>query len=236
MEIITLRFDDGEVIPVEFTRKKMRHIRLRVLSGGRVVVSAPRLTPRVAVLAFLEYHKEWIYKHRTQKGQGQSYIDLPFLSEDGTAYYLGVKRQVRAVLSEKDGVEVAEDEIVVFCRKSLDRKERVYAGFLLRSAMEVFEDAMKRWLPLFTRRGVQPPVVKIRRYRSKWGTCFPTRGEIVMNLHLIKADPSYIDYVMLHEMTHLLYSGHGKAFYAFLLRAMPDAKERRKRLNEGVKE
>ena len=66
------------------------------------------------------------------------------------------------------------------------------------------------------------------------GTETPSTGEITLNLHLIKAEPKYIDYVIVHELTHLLYRGHGKRFYSMLLRVMPDARERKKELNKGV--
>ena len=235
MEIISLTYDDGEVIPVEFTRKNMCHIRLRALPGGRILLSAPRLSPRAKVDDFLTQNKDWIRKHHAKRTQNLGYVEMPFLFKDGTAYYLGVRRRVSVLVSREDRVDVTPDEIVIRCKRSLDRAEKVYVKYLSEEAMELFTRAMERWMPLFATRGVRPPTIKVRCYRSKWGTCFPTKGEIVMNLHLIKADPAYTDYVMLHEMTHLLYFGHGKKFYSFLLRAMPDARERRRRLNEGVR-
>ena len=234
MEIITLKYADGETVSIELTRKRMKHIRMRVLSGGRVVLSAPFLIARAKIDAFINEHRDWIYRHHFDKERRLGYIEMPFLLESGEAYYLGVKRRVIPVPSAKDGVEIDDESIVVYYKGSADRVERVYMNYVAREAKKLFDRALARWLPLFSERGVQAPTVKVRRYRAKWGTCFYTRGEIGMNLHLIKADPAYTEYVMLHELTHFLYHGHGKRFHAFVLRAMPDARERKKKLNEGI--
>ncbi|MBO7390784.1 MAG: DUF45 domain-containing protein [Clostridia bacterium] len=234
MEIITLRYAGGESIPVELTRKRMKHIRLRVLSGGRVLLSAPLFAARDRIDAFLDEHKEWVYRHYSEKSRRLGYIEMPFILESGEAYYLGVKRKIVGIASTRDSVEIGEREIIVRYKGRAERLARVYMNHIARAAKYLFTRAMERWLPLFSSRGVNAPKIKVRRYRSKWGACFYAEGEIVMNLHLIKADPIYTDYVMLHELTHFLYHGHGKRFYAFLLRAMPDARERKRMLNAGV--
>ena len=235
METITLHYADGESIPVELSRKRMKHIRLRALPGGRILLSAPLFISTERIDAFLVQNKDWVYRHHFEKASRLGYIEMPFVLESGEAYYLGVKRRIVGVPSTRDEVIVGDGEIFVRYKGSTDRVEKVYMAFLQRSAKALFQGAMERWLPLFTERGIRPPTVTFRRYRAKWGTCFFEKGLIVMNLHLIKADPSFTDYVMLHEMTHLIYHGHGKRFYAFLLRAMPDARERKKRLSEGVR-
>ena len=232
-EIITFNYD-GVEIPVELMRKKVKHLRLRVLPGGRVLLSAPLLYSGERIDAFLTENREWIRKHHEKRGARVGYIEMPFLNGDGTVCYLGVTRRFRAFPALHDEVLVFPDEIIVRYKGKPSRIEKVYMEYLTAAATEFFTRRMQHFLPPFTRRGVSRPTVKVKRYRSKWGICFPTRGEIVINLHLMKADPSYIDYVILHEMTHLLYHGHGNDFYAFLLHVLPDARERKKRLNEGV--
>ena len=234
METIRLQHN-GVAVDVELTRKRMRTIRVRVLSGGRVVASAPIRMTKERVEAFLLSRREWIIKNHLKQQSRNGFIEMPF-AQAGQAYYLGVKRKFVAAAAAKDDVEVAPDAVYVFYKGAPERALRVYEAFLRREAAARFTRLVDKWMPVFSSVGVKRPSLKVRAYKAKWGTCFPTRGEIVMNLHLIKAEESLSDYVVLHEMTHLIYRGHGKDFYAFMLRLMPDAKQRRARLNAGVTE
>ena len=234
MEIITVKYENGESIPVEVTQKKMKHMRMRVLSGGRVVLSAPLFYTRASIDAFIESHRDWLYRNHVERARRIGYIEMPFLPSDGRVYYLGVPRRLRTMSTLLDEVVVFPDEIIVRHKRGEERVEKVYMEYLTAAAEAFFNRRMEHFLPAFIRRGARRPTLKVKRFRAKWGVCNPSTGEIALNLHLIKADPKYIDYVIVHEMTHLLYHGHGKGFYSFLLRVMPDARERKKELNKGV--
>ena len=67
--------------------------------------------------------------------------------------------------------------------------------------------------------------------KKRWGSC-SKQGAIILNTELIKAPSHCIDYVILHEMCHLKYFNHGKAFYNLLVKIMPDWEKRKKRLEE----
>ena len=234
MEIITLQYASGESVPIELTRKNMKHMRMRVLPGGRVLLSAPLLSPRARIDAFIESHRDWIYTHHFEGEKRLGYIEMSFLPSDGMVYYLGVPRRLRTMPTIRDEVLVFPDEIIVRHKRGAERVEKVYMEYLTAAAMELFTKRMEYFLPVFIKCGARRPTLKVKRFRAKWGVCDPTRGEITLNLHLIKADLKYIDYVIVHEMTHLLYRGHGKGFYSFLLRVMPDARERKKELNKCI--
>ena len=111
MEIITLQYASGESIPIELTRKNMKHMRMRVLPGGRVLLSAPLLSPRARIDAFIESHRDWIYTHHFEGEKRLGYIEMPFLPSDGMVYYLGVPRRLRTMPTIRDEVLVFPDEI-----------------------------------------------------------------------------------------------------------------------------
>ena len=70
--------------------------------------------------------------------------------------------------------------------------------------------------------------------RTLWGSCAPAKGKITLNEYLLKADIRCIQYVILHELTHLIYPKHNKEFYDFLTIQMPDWVERKARLDTEV--
>jgi predicted metal-dependent hydrolase len=67
--------------------------------------------------------------------------------------------------------------------------------------------------------------------RARWGSC-NTKGLITLNQKLIHLDPKLIDYVIMHELCHLVEHNHSKRFYSLLAVMMPDWNDRRQRLNE----
>lgn len=74
------------------------------------------------------------------------------------------------------------------------------------------------------------PRLKIRTVKTYWGCCRPLKGEITLNGRLLEAPGESVEYVVLHELVHLIYPNHSAAFYRLLTELMPDWKERRAKL------
>ena len=70
--------------------------------------------------------------------------------------------------------------------------------------------------------------------KTMWGNCNPTKSIITLNKYLLKASELGIEYVIIHEMTHLLYPKHNSEFYNFLTIQMPDWRERKQQLDFEV--
>jgi predicted metal-dependent hydrolase len=70
--------------------------------------------------------------------------------------------------------------------------------------------------------------------KTLWGSCTKSKGKITFNEYLLKADIRCIQYVILHELTHLMYTYHNADFYNFLTVQMPDWQERKKQLDKDV--
>lgn len=86
----------------------------------------------------------------------------------------------------------------------------------------------------FKKYGVDKPALYVRKMKTLWGSCTPSKNKITLNQYLLKADLRCIQYVVLHELTHLLYPYHNTDFYNFLTIQMPDWKERKKQLDLEV--
>ncbi len=79
--------------------------------------------------------------------------------------------------------------------------------------------------------GVAVPQISIRRMTTRWGTCNTVAKRITLNLELARRDPSLLEYVVVHELAHLIERGHNQRFYAVMDQHLPDWKHRRKVLN-----
>ena len=79
--------------------------------------------------------------------------------------------------------------------------------------------------------GLRPEKVVVRWPKTMWGSCNKQQKKIMLNGQLVAMDKKFLDYVVLHELTHLKYSNHGENFKNFLTKYMPNWKELRRELN-----
>lgn len=100
----------------------------------------------------------------------------------------------------------------------------------LKQARRVFDERFAAILPRFDRLKLPEFSLRIRESKSSWGTCTEA-GTITLNLKLMQVSKSLIDYVIAHELCHLIEHNHTKRFYTLLDRVMPDWRDRRIVLN-----
>ena len=86
---------------------------------------------------------------------------------------------------------------------------------------------IEKWEPIM---GVKAGELAYRNMRSRWGSCKPSTGRICINTRLALYPPECLEYVVVHELCHLLERGHGERFYALMDAFLPDWKERRAKL------
>jgi predicted metal-dependent hydrolase len=87
---------------------------------------------------------------------------------------------------------------------------------------------LERWEPKI---GRQVPRWSIRRMKTKWGSCNPETGHLSFNVELAKKHPRCLEYLVVHEMTHLIERGHGERFTTLMDEFLPDWRRRRDELN-----
>lgn len=106
--------------------------------------------------------------------------------------------------------------------------EAIHAWYAVR-ASEIFSKSIARCLPVAKRHGATAAKLTIRRMQTRWGSCSRS-DRITLNLFLVRAPIHCIDYVVMHELCHLVQHNHSTAFYRLLTRCMPDWKRRRELL------
>ena len=111
--------------------------------------------------------------------------------------------------------------------KKYDRRQR-------RSRSAVFAALTAKWFPRFERWNIPKPVLRTRRMSSRWGSCQPQTAAITLNERLLHAPVECVEYIIVHELAHLVQPDHSPAFHAVVAEVMPDWKARRQRLREAV--
>jgi hypothetical protein len=215
-------------LPIEVTRKKIKHLNLTVQPPeGRVTVSAPHRMGDGEIAEFVGSRRQWIERHRDRLRRAAPSRRV----EDRLQRIWGQPHQVEIVPSTR-------------AHASLDRRRRLVIRVPPGSDAAVRQVAVDRWLrrevagalPRLEARwapalGVEVATWTIRRMSTRWGTCNPEAGRITLNLELATEPPEYLEYVVVHEMVHLREPGHGVRFQRLMDRHLPDWRKLRTALN-----
>lgn len=233
--------------------KKSRALRLKIYKDGRVRVTVPFGLPLKTAQSFAAEKAEWIFKHlekfrRIEIAESEA---ADRIEDGGQAYLLGKKFSVKFELgaSAKTFIEVVENEnfdksanmqtdgsrgiVIIRAKADADQKkiQTAYKKWTKKLALEVFDSAINSFMHIFENYDVGKPQIAVREMRARWGSCNVRSAEITFSLKLIRVPYKAVEYVVLHEMTHLLYYAHDDAFYNFIAQYMPDWKMRKKLLN-----
>lgn len=201
----------------------------------RVTVEAPLDSDFSEIEKRLHRRAVWIL--RQQQNFRRFSFDIPprkYVSGE-THRYLGKQYQLKVLQceNEKEYVKMDREHILVCVRDKSNRepvKKRLIDWYRQR-AYEIFRERVEIWFPRFERYGIKHPKVFVRQMRSQWGSC-SIRGKMNLNLKLVMVPRPFIDYVIVHEICHLIEHNHGNSFYALMSKIMPDWEEKRESLNK----
>lgn len=217
----TLLIDD---IPIAVTRRKMKSLRLRVCpQKGEVKVSAPHFVARSDIHTFVVNNLDWVRSQRALVvGRQQAPVQLmktgdsiPLFDETYTLWVehsqqrrpsVKVKAGHKLVMTIPEGADLALQEQLLdaWYRQEL---KRVIPRYIAR-----YEPKM----------GVAVAQWGVKKMKTRWGSCNITARRIWLNLELASKPSQCLEYVVVHELAHLLEAGHTPRFWAFVDKAMPN--------------
>ena len=221
---------DGEIIPFDLQYSKRKSLEIAVHPDGSVVVKAPLGSDEILIQAFLYQRLRWIRRQRRYFAQFEPRTPERQFVGGESHLYLG--KQYRLKIKRSDTDEVLLKRGFFHIQAVDDKPEHIAmlleAWYRSKAAIyfaQVFEECWQ----LFAKKGVEKPVLKIRKMKTRWGS-FSSKGGVTLNLELIKAPRECIEYVVIHELCHLLHLNHGPAFYNLLEQLLPDWTKRKHKL------
>lgn len=130
--------------------------------------------------------------------------------------------------ADKNEVKLYRGLLIIHCKDARNIKE-ILNQWYREKAMLHFQEALKKSFILFKKHKIVKPELQIRLMEKRWGSCTPN-GKIILNPELIKAPKGSIEYVVIHELCHLVHHNHTKAFYDLQKIIMPDWETWKERL------
>lgn len=217
-----------EIIEVQVSRKKVKNFNLYVSAPeGKVKITVPFSAKESDIRDFLNAKSSWIEKSRNKISGFKRDGEKNFVS--GEIHYLWGNELTLKVVENRSfyDVEVFKDVICFYVKKGSTQKQReIYFKKWLKNElfikalnfMEIYEKLM----------GVKVNELKIREMKTKWGTCNVSKKRIWLNLKLVKNEEDFLEYVVVHELVHLLEQSHNSRFKALMSEYMPDWRKRKK--------
>lgn len=220
---------------VDVVRKEIKNLHLAVYPPlGKVRVAAPLRMSDEAIRLALISRMVWIKRQRSQFEAQARQTEREYVS--GESHYFQGKCYRLHVVYQKGAPQVCirnKSIIELLVREGSGREQReaVLTQWYRRYLKEQVPVLIAKWEPVV---GVKVADWGIKRMKTKWGTCNPKVGRIWLNLELAKKSIQCVEYVIVHELVHLLEANHGESFIAHMTRVMPQWKSFREELNSSM--
>lgn len=218
-------------ISINIVRKKIKNIHMSVLPpDGRVRVAVPERMNIDSIRVFTISKLSWIKRQQKKISEQERETIREYINRE-THYVWGCRCLLSVVdKKSKPSVELHPNKIILNVRPktAINVKHEILASWYRAQIKIAVRILLKKWQPLI---GVQVERFFVRQMKTKWGSCNPSKGSIRLNTELGKKPPECLEYILVHEMVHLIERTHNNRFIALMDRFMPRWRYHRDLLN-----
>ncbi len=218
-------------ITVDVVLKDIKNIHLSVYPpNGRVRISAPSRMRLDTIRVFAISRLGWI--KRQQKKLQEQERETPREYVDRESHYVWGKRYLLRVIEgdEAPSVALQHNRMLLRVRPGTDakKKQAIVGAWYRQQLKKAVPPLIARWEPLV---GVKVKRFFVQRMKTKWGSCNHRARTLRLNTELAKKPREYLEYIVVHEMTHVLEPTHNACFVALMDQFMPQWRFYRDQLN-----
>lgn len=204
---------DKHILEVFITKKRQKNTYIRVKEDLNIYVTTNYFTTKDDILKLIENNKTSISRMITRQEKKQQ--------KEKEFTYLGKKYNL--VLINSKEITLGLETILYNNLENLHK-------WLVKQANSIFLEELNKMYNIFPI-NIPYPSLTIRKMKTRWGVCNTKTKRVTLNLELIKKDLKYLDYVIVHELAHLVYPNHQYEFWSLVGQVIPNYKELRKELN-----
>jgi len=219
-------------LEIAIERKRVKNINLAVYPpDGRVRVSAPIGCSSEMISSVIKSKLPWILKQRTVM-RDRTYMPSPRLKTGEKVMVFG--REFSLVVNERVGaaaMRLVDEKLELTVRPGTPSVKRITVlnDWYRKQLQKRVPELLSLWQPVI---GVEVKDWRIRRMKTRWGSCNIRDKRVWLNLALVRLSPVFLEYVLVHEMVHLLERYHNGRFWHFMDRFLPQWRQVRKQLQQ----
>lgn len=218
-------------IVVNVERKDIKNLNLAVLPPrGNVCVASPMHMNDEAIRLFVISRLSWIKKQKNEFEAQQRELEREYIS--GESHYFQGNRYLLNIISSNENKVFIRDKktLDLYITKDSDcrKRKRVMDQWYRQQLQEKIAIYIAKWQKII---GVEASGYAIRQMKTRWGSCHLKKRHILFNLELAKKPLYCLEYVIMHELVHLLERNHNNRFFAYMTKFMPLWRAYRDELN-----
>jgi len=218
-------------ITIDVEHKDIKNIHLSVYPPhGKVKISAPNRMDLDTIRVYAISKLQWIKKKQEQFKKQERETPREYLSKE-SHYFLGKRYLLKVIKRDASPkVELTHSEIILYVRPltTVNKKQEIIEKWYRSELKKIVPGLIMKWEKII---GVSASEIGIKKMRTKWGTCNPDAKRIWLNLELAKKPVECIEYIIVHELVHLLERTHNERFIGLMNEVMPKWRFHRDELN-----
>jgi len=222
-------------IAIDVVRKDIKNLHLGVYPpGGRVRIATPIKINDEAVRLFAISKMAWIKKQQLKFETQERQSERRFVS--GESHYYKGRRYLLNVIYHNAAPKVeirnkTHIDLYVRVGSACEQREKVLTKWYRKQLKDQIQALIDKWQPII---GVEVDDWGVKKMKTKWGTCTPASRRIWLNLELAKKPEHCLEYIIVHEMVHLIERNHGDRFVACMGKFMPQWHLYKEELNRSM--
>jgi len=220
-------------IPIEVCKKSIKNMHLYVKPpNGNVTVSAPLSMSDEAIERFVRTKVSWIKKQVNKFDNQPRQSEREYVSGE-TLYVWGKQYYLQTEYSNKNSLVLSGDKAVLTVRKesTAEQRENFVREWYRKLLKAEIERSLSKWENITDLKAAS---WQTKYMTTRWGTCNTKTGKIWVNLQLAKKTPECLEYVILHELVHLVEKSHNERFVLLMDGFMPMWREVKATLNGQI--
>lgn len=226
---------NGQIIEYTLNRRAKRNVNFRIKENGEISISAPKYVSKNELKKMILKRADWLIETK-KKIISKTHNKIEKNIKNGsTTFFNGNQYQVKIISSIANSITFDRDFIIIKIKsKYFENNEyinRFFKNWLKEYEYYLCDKLIDKYIEIFKKYNLKKPDLTIREMSSRWGSCIPAKNKITINQKLIYSPFICLEYVVLHEVSHLIEANHSKKFYALIENVMPDWKKRRQLLN-----
>ena len=217
-------------INYNLTYKDRKSLGVKVLPDTTVEVIAPESADENDVARKIRAKAPWIIKQQDFFISFKPATPVRRFVNGETHLCLGRQYKLKVIVGDTAIIKAFRGQLFIYATND-DTKQiaKQLEQWYKQKATLIFNSLLLEILPLFKRYNIAEPTLYIRKMTKRWGSCTKA-GKIILNVELIKAPKGSIEYVIIHELCHLVQHNYTKAFFDLENRMMPEWKKWKERL------
>jgi len=226
-----MQLEIGDIV-MDVVLKDIKNIHLSVHPPqGRVRISAPSRTDIDTIRVFAISKLGWIKQQQRKLQEQERETPREYLERE--SHYIWGKRYLLKLLErdESPSIELKHNQMFLRVRPGTDEKKReaIVDAWYRKELRKAVRPLIAKWEPII---GVKVEELYVQHMRTKWGSCNPRAHNIRINTELAKKPREYLEYIVVHEMVHILEPIHNDRFMSLMNQFMPKWQYFKEMLNQ----